>query len=85
MRIPWAERPPLDPEHEDRIEALHDERGGLDDKIKAATARRAFAQRFAESSPVGLGEKGEARPIAEWRSAFAAVAEEVAAADGAIR
>lgn len=83
-RPPRAERPPLDPELENRIEALHDERGGLDDKIEAATARRTFAQRFAESSPVGLGDKGEARPIAEWRSAFAAVAEEVAAADGAI-
>jgi uncharacterized protein (TIGR02231 family) len=84
-RPPRAERPPLDPGLEDRIEALRDERGGLDDKIAAATARRAFAQRFAESSPVGLGDKGEARPIAEWRSAFVAVAEEVAAADGAIR
>jgi uncharacterized protein (TIGR02231 family) len=84
-RPPRAERPPLDPELENRIEARHDERGGLDDKIEAATARRTFAQRFAESSPVGLGDKGEARPIAEWRSAFAAVAEEVAAADGAIR
>jgi uncharacterized protein (TIGR02231 family) len=84
-RPPRAERPPFDPGLEDRIEALRDERGGLDDKIAAATARRAFAQRFAESSPVGLGDKGEARPIAEWRSAFVAVAEEVAAADGAIR
>jgi uncharacterized protein (TIGR02231 family) len=84
-RPPRAERPPLDPGLEDRIEALRDERGGLDDKIAAATARRNFAQRFAESSPVGLGDKGEARPLAEWRSAFAAVAEEVAAADGAIR
>ena len=33
----------------------------------------------------GIGEKGEARPIAEWRAAFAAVAEEVASADTAIR
>jgi uncharacterized protein (TIGR02231 family) len=84
-RPPRADRPPLDPELENRIEALRDERGGLDDKIEAATARRKFAQRFAEASPVGLGEKGEARPLTEWRSAFAAVAEEVAAADGAIR
>ena len=38
-----------------------------------------------ESSPAGLGEKGEARPIDEWRAAFAAVAEEVASADTAIR
>jgi uncharacterized protein (TIGR02231 family) len=84
-RAPRADRPPLDPELENRIEALRDERGGLDDKIEAATARRKFAQRFAEASPVGLGEKGEARPLTEWRSAFVAVAEEVAAADGAIR
>src|SRR6185436_450425 len=31
------------------------------------------------------GDKGEARPIAEWRTAFAAIAEEVASADTAIR
>jgi uncharacterized protein (TIGR02231 family) len=84
-RPPRTERPPLDPALENRIEALRDERGGLDDKIEAATARRKFAQRFAEASPVGLGEKGEARPLTEWRSAFAAVAEEIAAADGTIR
>ena len=57
----------------------------LDDKIAAANARRKFAERFADSSPAGLGEKGEARPLAEWRAAFAAIAEEVAAADAAIR
>ena len=38
-----------------------------------------------KASPAGLGEKGEARPIDEWRAAFAAVAEEVASADTAIR
>jgi uncharacterized protein (TIGR02231 family) len=84
-RPPRADRPPFDLALEDRMEALHDERDVLDDKIEAATARRKFAQRFAEASPVGLGEKGEARPLAEWRSAFTAVAEEVAAADGTIR
>ncbi len=36
-------------------------------------------------SPAGLGEKGEARPLSEWRAAFGAVSEEVAAADTAIR
>src|SRR6185295_7794729 len=35
--------------------------------------------------PVGLGEKGEARPLSEWRAAFAAVAEETVTADNAIR
>ena len=53
--------------------------------IESAATRRKFAQRFAETSPTGLGEKGEARPVAEWRAAFAAVAEEIASADGAIR
>jgi uncharacterized protein (TIGR02231 family) len=68
-----------------RIEALKDERADLQGAIDAASARRKFAQHFAEASPAGLGDKGEARPIAEWRAAFTAVAEEVAAADTAIR
>lgn len=68
-----------------RIEALKDERANWQGAIVAAEARRKFAERFAESSPAGLGEKGEARPLAEWRAAFAAVSEEVAAADTAIR
>jgi uncharacterized protein (TIGR02231 family) len=84
-RPPRPERPATNPELEKRIEALQDERGTLDDKIAAADARRKFAQRFAESSPAGLGEKGEARPLAEWRAAFAAVADEIATADAAIR
>ncbi len=73
------------PEIDRRIEALQDQRGVLDDAIAAAEARRKFALRFAEASPAGLGEKGEARPLSEWRAAFSAVAEEVAAADAAIR
>jgi uncharacterized protein (TIGR02231 family) len=68
-----------------RIEALKDERANWQGAIAAAEARRKFAERFAEASPAGLGEKGEARPLAEWRAAFAAVSEEVAAADTAIR
>jgi uncharacterized protein (TIGR02231 family) len=68
-----------------RIEALKDERANWQGTIAAAEARRKFAERFAESSPAGLGEKGEARPLSEWRAAFAAVSEEVAAADTAIR
>lgn len=47
--------------------------------------RRKFAEHFAEVSPVGIRDKGEARPIAEWREAFAAVSDEVAAAHTAIR
>ena len=78
--------PPVNlPEIDRRIEALKDESSNLGGVINAATARRKFAERFAEASPAGLGEKGEARPLAEWRAAFAAVAEEVAAADTAIR
>ena len=68
-----------------RIEALKDESADLQGAIASAEARRKFAERFAEASPAGLGEKGEARPIAEWRTAFAAIAEEVATADTAIR
>jgi uncharacterized protein (TIGR02231 family) len=84
-------RPPLPtppanlPQIDRRIEALRDQRAALDGEIAAATARRKFAERFAETSPTGLGEKGEARPLAEWRAAFAAVAEEIAAADNTIR
>jgi uncharacterized protein (TIGR02231 family) len=78
--------PPVNlPQLDKRIEALKDERANLQGAIDAATARRKFAERFAEASPAGVGEKGEARPIAEWRAAFAAVGEEVASADAAVR
>ena len=84
-RPPHAAPPANLPELDKRIEALKDEYANLQGAIDAATARRKFAERFAETSPAGIGEKGEARPIAEWRAAFAAVAEEVASADTAIR
>jgi uncharacterized protein (TIGR02231 family) len=84
-RPPRAAPPVNLPELDKRIEALKDEHANLADAIEAASARRKFAERFADASPAGLGEKGEARPLAEWRAAFAAVAEEVAAADAAIR
>lgn len=84
-RPPRAAPPVNLPELDKRIEALKDERANLAGAINAAAARRKFAERFAEASPAGLGEKGEARPISEWRAAFAAVAEEVASADSAIR
>lgn len=73
------------PELEKRIEALNDQRADLQGAINSANARRKFAEHFAEASPVGIGEKGEARPIAEWRTAFAAVGEEIASADTAVR
>ena len=84
-RPPRAAPPVNLPELDRRIEALKDERANLAGAINAATARRKFAERFADASPAGIGDKGEARPIAEWRAAFAAVAEEVASADTAIR
>ena len=84
-RPPRAAQPVNLPELDKRIEALKDERADLQGAIDAAAARRKFAQRFAEASPAGLGDKGEARPITEWRAAFTAVAEEVAAAETAIR
>ena len=84
-RPPRAAPPVNLPELDKRIEALKDERANLQGAIAAAQARRKFAERFAEASPAGIGDKGEARPIAEWRAAFAAVAEEIAAADTAIR
>jgi uncharacterized protein (TIGR02231 family) len=78
--------PPVNlPELDKRIEALKDERANLQGAIDAANARRKFAERFADVSPVGIGDKGEARPISEWRTAFAAVGDEIASADAAIR
>ena len=84
-RPPRAAPPVNLPELDKRIEALKDERTNLQGAIAAANARRKFAERFAEASPAGIGDKGEARPIAEWRAAFAAVGEEIASADAAIR
>ncbi|MGC0392985.1 uncharacterized protein (TIGR02231 family) [Bradyrhizobium liaoningense] len=84
-RPPRAAQPANLPEFDKRIEALRDQRADLQGAIDSADARRKFAQHFAEASPAGLGEKGEARPITEWRAAFAAVAEEIAIADTAIR
>ncbi|SDH86932.1 conserved hypothetical protein [Bradyrhizobium sp. Rc2d] len=84
-RPPRAAPPVNLPELDKRIEALRDQRADLQGAIDSATARRQFAQHFAEASPAGLGDKGEARPITEWRAAFAAVAEETATADNAIR
>jgi uncharacterized protein (TIGR02231 family) len=84
-RAPRPDRPANAPEIEKRIEALRDQRAVLDDGIAAQSARKGFAQRFAANAPVGLGDKGGAMPLAEWRAAFSAVADEIAAADAAIR
>jgi uncharacterized protein (TIGR02231 family) len=84
-RPPQAAPPVNLPELDKRIEALKDEYDNLQGTVDAASVRRKFAERFAESAPAGIGDKGEARPIAEWRTAFAAVGEEIASADAAIR
>jgi uncharacterized protein (TIGR02231 family) len=84
-RQPRPQAPASRPDIDKRIEALRDERATLDGTIASAQARRKFAERFAESAPAGIGDKGEARPLTEWRAAFAAVAEEVATADTAVR
>lgn len=69
-RPPKAAPPANLSELDKRIEALRDQRADLQGAIDSANARRKFAQHFAEASPAGLGEKGEARPIADWRAAF---------------
>ncbi|MHC2331892.1 mucoidy inhibitor MuiA family protein [Bradyrhizobium sp. USDA 4454] len=84
-RPPRPVEPANLPEIDKRIEALRDQREDLQGMITSAEARRKFAERFAEAAPVGIGEKGEARPVSEWRAAFSAVGDEVATADNAIR
>ncbi|WP_375787375.1 mucoidy inhibitor MuiA family protein [Bradyrhizobium sp. Pha-3] len=84
-RPPRPVQPANLPEIDKRIEALRDQREDLQGIIASADARRKFAEHFAEASPVGIGEKGEARPVSEWRAAFSAVGDEVATADTAIR
>ena len=84
-------RPPLPappanlPQIDRRIEALRDRARGARRRDRgrggAPQVRRALRRDVA----AGLGEKGEARPLSEWRAAFAAVAEEIATADNAIR
>ena len=84
-RAPRPERPPPSPELENRLQSLKDQRAALEDQVAAETTRKQFAERFAAQTPFGLGEKGEARPIADWRAAFGAVADEIKSANGAIR
>ena len=84
-RTPKPEPAASTPELEKKIEALRDERAALDDKIAADTARKNFTERFAGSVPLGLGEKADARPLADWRAAFAAVSDEISAVNNSIR
>jgi uncharacterized protein (TIGR02231 family) len=84
-RAPRPEKPPTAPELEKRWQALKDERAALEDQIVAETARKKFAERFASETPFGVGEKENARPIADWRAAFGAVADEIRSANDAIR
>ena len=73
------------PERERKALALRDQLVSLDDKIAAATVHKDFARRFATDAPLGLGDKGDARPFAEWLSVFKAVEEEIGRADENIR
>ncbi len=57
-RPPRAAPPVNLPELDKRIEALKDERADLQGAIAAATARRKFAERFAESLAGGNRRKG---------------------------
>ena len=84
-RAPRAERPPSAPELEKRLQALKDERAALDDQIGAEAARKRFAERFASDAPLAIGDKGDARPLSDWRAAFGVVAEEIRSANEAIR
>src|SRR5262249_58161203 len=61
-RTPKPEPVETTPELEKKIEALKDERAVLEDKIQAETIRRKFAQRFANSAPLGLPHKPAPRP-----------------------
>jgi uncharacterized protein (TIGR02231 family) len=84
-RAPKAVPPVNAPELEAKIEAARDQRSAVQDRIAAETARKNFAVRFGNDAPLGLGDKAEARPLAEWRAAFVAVSEDITAADNAIR
>lgn len=84
-RQPIPVQPVSIPEIDKRIETLRDQRGALDGEIASAVARRKFVERFAEASPARIGDKGEARPLSEWREAFAAIAQEIAAVESTIR
>ena len=53
-RSPRPERPPTAPELEKRLQALKDQRAGLDDQIGAETARKQFAERFATEHKTDL-------------------------------
>jgi uncharacterized protein (TIGR02231 family) len=84
-RPPRADRPATNPEAERRLEALKDQRAVIDDTIASLMARKRFVERFGSSVPLGLGDKADARPLAEWRAAFAAVSEELSAVDAVLR
>ena len=75
------ERP--DPERVQRLEALRDERLGLDDRIGAERLRKRAAEALVAGPTLAGGERG--LDVAQARQAFAAAMEETAAADRAIR
>jgi len=73
------------PEIDRRIEELKDEKADLGDAGAAAEGRRKLAERLAEHAPSETSEKGPALPVADWQAAFAAVGQEIASANRAIR
>ena len=73
------------PDIDKRIEALRDQRAALDGEIATANARRKFVERFADAPSTRSGEKAEARPVSEWKTAFAVIAEEISAIESSIR
>jgi len=84
-RVPRPQPNAALPEIEKKIEPLQDERAVLQDKISAQRARKEFIERFARQVPLGLGDKADARPLADWRSAWKAVTDDLEPVDAAIR
>lgn len=78
--VPPPRRPVARPaESEKKLEALHDARALIEARMAAQQARQKFIERFAQEVPLGVGEKGDARPMADWRGAFASVEEDMGA------
>ena len=68
-----------------QIEALRDRRDRARRHHRCCDRTSQVRRAVRRSLPGRSGEKGEARPLSEWRAAFAAISEEIAGADTAIR
>jgi len=84
-RPPQPAAPANLPDIDKRIEALRDQRAALDGEIETANARRKFVERLTDGSLARSGEKGEARPVADWKAAFAVIADEIVAIETTVR